>query len=73
MSLHTSIFFSLHEIQDMATSLQVPPGVTMAAIPADVHVCCTHEGHEYRMQQDILSSCNVALCVPACVCVILVK
>ena len=46
MSLHTCIFFSLHEIQDMATSLQVPPGVTMAAIPADVHVCCTHEGHE---------------------------
>ena len=28
---------------------------------------------EYRMQQDILSSCNVALSVPACVCVILVK
>ena len=44
MSLHTCIFFlSLHEIQDMATSLEVPPGVTMAAIPADVR--CT-QGHE---------------------------
>ena len=41
MSLHTYIFLSLQEIQD-----QVPPGVTMVAIPPDVH--CTR-GRECRM------------------------